>query len=285
MNRIPTPHIGQRTTDKVPTALCLLLCLLWGGVGQAWADDKPKEDTRPYLCEFGIQAGCGYYAGDATTHIFNNPREAYGAHFRYKFDQRWALQVKGLAHRITGVDYDDNLQPIIDEQTGKKKMWSTQMINIDVVAEFNFFRFGERQYDRRVKPITPYIFLGAGVSVYGSGLYPVNWDWKYFGGNDPEKVDETQVPCLLEKKKAVPVAFYFPLGFGMKWKFSDRLGLNIAWQHNIYMADNLEGRSSLNNSHDMNGSNILNFDITSQITLGIVFEFAKETKVCLHCQD
>lgn len=216
-----------------------------------------------YHCEIGVQAGTGYYAGDATRHIFNNPREAYGAHFRYKFDRRWALQVKGLAHRITGADYD---------KEGKKEMWTTQMINLDAVVEFNFFRFGERQYDRRVKPVTPYIFLGVGVSVYGNGLNVADWDWQYFGGDEADG------------KKAVPVACYFPLGLGLKWKFSERLGLNIAWQHNIYMADNLEGRSSLNNSYGMNGSNILNFDITSQLTLGIVFEFAQAKKICRFCR-
>ncbi len=268
MTRKERFHTCCRTLSSVWIWVCLLA---WCGVGQARADEKPKENNRPYLCEFGVQAGCGYYVGDATMHIFNYPREAYGAHFRYKFNSRWALRVEGMAHRITGVDYDEDRQPVLDEQ-GRKQMWTTQMINLDMAAEFNFFRFGERTYDRRVKPVTPYIFLGVGVSVYGSGLNMAKWDWQYFGGQEGEK-------------KAVPVAFYFPVGFGMKWKFSEHIGLNIAWQHNIYMADNLEGNQYLNNQHDMNGSNILNFDVTSQLTLGIVFEFAKEKKVCLHCQD
>ena len=64
------------------------------------------QEQRPYLCEIGLQAGCGYYVGDATPHIFTNPREAYGIHFRYKFTKRWALQVKGLTQRITGNEYE-----------------------------------------------------------------------------------------------------------------------------------------------------------------------------------
>ena len=274
MTRKELPLSCGRTLPSVWVWVCLLV---WGGVGQAWADEKPKEDPRPYLCEFGVQAGCGYYVGDATTHIFNNPREAYGAQFRYKFDSRWALRVEGMAHRITGVDYNEKRLPIKDEQ-GKKQMWTTQMINLDVAVEFNFFRFGERQYDRRVKPITPYIFLGVGVSVYGSGLNVAKWDWQYFGGQKGDANSSTQ------SVKAVLVAFYFPVGFGMKWKFSEHVGLNIAWQHNIYMADNLEGNKYLNNQYKMNGSNILNFDVTSQLTLGIVFEFAKEKKVCRTCR-
>ena len=68
-----------------------------------------------------------------------------------------------------------------------------------------------------------------------------------------------------------------------KWKFAKRFGLNLAWQHNLYIADNLEGMANLNNTYDLNGSNILNFDVTSQLTLGIVFEFAKEKAVCRTC--
>ncbi|MGM9836975.1 MAG: DUF6089 family protein [Paludibacteraceae bacterium] len=212
--------------------------LLWGAVGVVQADN------RAYLCELGLQAGCGYYVGDAAPHIFHHPREAYGAHFRYKFTPRWALQIKGLAHRITGNAYSDRGVRL-------DKMWETPMINIDAMAEFNFFRLGMRTYDSRIKPVTPYIFLGAGASLYGD--------------------------------KYNSIAFYIPLGFGLKWKFSERVGLNIAWQYNIYIADNLEGMPELGNTYNLNGSNILNNDLTSQLTLGIVFEFAKEKKVCRMC--
>lgn len=201
-------------------------------------------DNRAYTCELGVQGGCGYYVGDAATHIFTNVREAYGAHFRYKFDKRWALQVKGLTQTITG----DNMLngEVIDGQ------WKTPMINMDVMAEFNFFRFGMKEYDKRVKPVTPYIFLGV-----GCGLYGQDFD---------------------------NVAAYIPFGIGLKWKFSDRVGLNLAWQHNVYFADNLEGESELGNTYNLNGSNLFNCDLTSQLTLGIVFEFAKEKKICKFCR-
>lgn len=232
-------HIGM-------LSLAIALLSLWSSPTYA--------DSRPYLCEFGVQAGCGYYVGDATTHIFNHPREAYGAHFRYKFDQRWALQVKGLTQRIAGPDYNDQRQRKYDSQ-GKSILWQNNLINVDAMAEFNFFRFGAKSYDRRVKPLTPYIFLGAGVALYGNGQNAFS-----------------------------NVAFYIPCGLGLKWKFSDRFGLNLAWQHNIYMADNLEGVAILDNAYHLNGSNLLNFDVTSQLTLGIVFEFAKEKKVCRTCR-
>lgn len=209
--------------------------------------DVGYADNRPYLCELGLQGGIGYYAGDATPHIFNNVRECYGAHFRYKFDPHWALQVKGLHHRITG--------PIPEQYRNRKTgdMWLTPMINLDVMAEFNFFRLGMSTYNPKIKPFSPYIFLGIGMSIY---------DQKYSS-----------------------VAAYIPLGIGFKWMFAPQWSLNLAWQHNIYIADDLEQMDCFNNTYNLNGSNIMNFDITGQLTLGIVFAFAKGKKVCRHCDQ
>lgn len=214
--------------------LTLLLCM---------ATSIACAQPRQFHCEVGLQGGCGYYVGDATPHIFMNVREAYGAHFRYKFDQRWAIQVKGLTQRLTG--------PMLDNGRVLDTYWQTQMVNLDAMAEFNFFRFGAKEYDKRVKPLTPYIFLGVGCSLYGRDM--------------------------------LTPGFYIPLGFGLKWKFSQRFGLNLAWQHNVYVADNLEGVDNLNNTYKLNGSNIFNCDIAGQLTLGIVFEFAPEKKNCKYC--
>ena len=233
----------QETTYKADPILlrsvvisALVLCALSAQAAPA--------DEQPYLCELGVQAGCGYYVGDATPHIFQNPREAFGAQFRYKFTPRWALQVKGMGHRITG--------PIVDEDGQTlETMWQNKMINIDAAAEFNFFRFGGRVYNNRSFAATPYIFVGVGMSLYNEQFHSV--------------------------------AAYFPVGFGLKWQFAKFVGLNIAWQHNIYIADNLEGIASMSNTYNLNGWNIMNNDLTSQLTLGIVFEFAHEKKVCKFC--
>ena len=206
---------------------------------------------QPYLCEIGLQGGCGYYVGDAAQHIFMHPREAYGVHFRYKFTKRWAIQAKVSGQRITGYDYT---------MDGRKldTKWQNQLINVDVMAEFNFFRFGEaNRYDKRIKPYTPYIFLGIGAGVYGAN-----------GENKP----------IFNHAMA-----YIPLGIGFKWKFHDCVGLNIAWQHNIYMADNLESRESLDNKYQMNGWNWMNCDLTGMLTAGIVFEFGRAKAPCRIC--
>lgn len=202
------------------------------------------DDGRRAQCEFGIEGGCGYYLGDATDMPFKNVREMYGANFRYRFDQRWAIQAKGYTHRIIG-DYPSDMNM-------HNTQWTNQLVNIDVDAEFNFFRFGAKSYDRRIKPITPYVLVGIGV-------------------------------CLHDKFRKV--AAYVPFGVGVKWKFAPRFNLQLVWQNNIYLTDNLEGVDALNNTYHLNGSNILNFDQTSTISLGLTIEFAKEKKICRMCQQ
>ena len=212
---------------------------------------KAEIDDKPYLCEIGFQGGCGYYVGDAAQHIFMHPREAYGLHFRYKFTQRWAMQVKASGQRITGYDHT---------MDGKKltTMWQNNIIGVDAMAEFNFFRFGKaNKNDKRVRPYSPYIFLGIGVGIYGAEGYK---DANY-----------------------TKAAAYVPLGIGFKWRFAEQVGLNIAWQHNIYIADNLENRKELDNKYQMNGWNWMNCDLTGMLTVGIVFEFAQPNAPCRIC--
>ena len=214
-----------------------------------------RAQEQPYLCELGVQAGCGYYVGDAAPHIFMHPREAYGIHFRYKFTKRWAIQAKVSGQRLEGYDYT-----IRGVKLDTK--WQTQMINVDVMAEFNFFRFdAAHKYDKRIRPYTPYIFIGLGAGIY-------NGEW--------------WLPSSPEKHGTKATA-YVPLGIGFKWKFSEHCGLNIAWQHNIYMADNIECRDALDNKHQLNGWNWMNCDVTGMLTFGMVFEFAQAPKACRIC--
>ena len=228
---------------------CVAICLLSAGVS---ASAQMQGVKQHHPCELGVQAGCGYYVGDATPHIFTNVREAYGIHFRYKFTKRWAIQAKLSGQRIVGPVYD---------MRGEKMdaQWSNRLYHMDAMAEFNFFRFGSRnRLDKRTRPYTPYIFIGLGMSLY----------------NDI---------TVAEEAHELTFAGYVPLGFGFKWKFHENVGLNIAWQHNIYFSDDIEGQLPLNDKHHLNGWNWMNCDVTSMLTVGIVFEFVKEHKYCRIC--
>lgn len=203
-----------------------------------------RADERILRCELGIEGGCGYYMGDAAEVPFKNVREMYGATFRYHFDQRWSLTAQGVAHRITG-----KYKPIGTDIAEKK--WTNQLINLDVSAEFNFFRFGAPCYDIRVKPITPYLMVGLGVCLHG----------------DVQKI-----------------AMYIPFGIGLKWKFAPHFNLHVLLQNNFYFADNLENVKDLDAPYDLNGTNAFNNDLTTTISVGLTVEFAKDKKICRTCE-
>lgn len=271
-----------------------------------------------YVMEIGAQVGANYYIGDANPHIFMHPRELAGAQLRYKFDRRWCLSGKLNWSRF-GYEYgsynttkpggtntggttpgtDPGTNPGTDPGTGGggtggggtfpggggtlpggggtlpggrgmpqrslEKPWGDNdglsvrpLISGDVVAEFNFFEYGNDWEMGRIKPYTPYIFLGVGLGWYGI-------DWSR------------------DSKLGFPISLYVPFGVGFKWKFAPRWGLNIAWQHNLYFKDNLEAKADLNNTNELNGSNILENDLTGQLMVGIVFDFAKAKKACKTC--
>lgn len=224
-------------------------------------------DNRPYLCEIGLQGGCGYYVGEAAPHVFQNVQYAAGGHFRYKFTNRWSLRLEGMYQLLEGPykDYREPNNPYLSVFPADGR-WQTKMANIDVAAEFNFLRFGMPEYDERIKPYTPYLFLGVGMGI----LPGSRGDW-------------------------TAVAAYFPVGIGFKWQFCKWGALHVQWQHNIYCSDDLEnvwvpnadGKmiNPLGNTYDLNGTNIMNMDVTSQLTLGIVFAFGQKRKVCKLCEQ
>lgn len=202
-----------------------------------------QTPDKTYLCELGLLGGCGYYVGDAAPHIFMHPREAYGVLFRYKFDDRWAIQAKLSGQRIQ-----------------EPNVFENRLYNADVMGEFNFLRFGSKnEYDSRVKPYTPYIFIGVGTGV---NMH----DSVYTQGGTPRWS-----------------SIYIPVGIGFKWKFAERFGLNIAWQHNIYCADGIEGKKEQDNTHGLNGWNIMNMDLTGMLTVGLTVEFAPQKAPCRNC--
>lgn len=230
-------------------------------------------DEQPYLCEIGLQGGCGYYVGEAAPHIFQDVNYAAGLHFRYKFDKRWSIKVNGMYQVIKGPyqDYREPNNKKLEEYVENKKLtaadrWNSSMVNMDVTAEFNFLRFGMPEYDTRIKPYTPYLFLGIGAAV----IPGPRGEW-------------------------TNVAAYLPVGLGFKWQFSKRCALHVAWQHNIYFSDDLEnvwmkneeGKmiNPLGNTYDLNKANVMNMDISSQLTVGFVFAFAAKKKICRTCEQ
>ena len=207
--------------------------------------------NRPfYMLETGIMGGTAYYVGDLHEHIFIRPQYAAGLQFSYHFDRRWTITAKSQFCEIA-----------FDKKSG---LPNNRLINTDICAEFNFFKFDLRQYDPKIKPITPYIAVGFGMSIYGN------------------KVNEDNTLYFNDK------SFYVPFVLGMKWKMAKNWTMNIAWQHQVHFgmdADKIENSAAENNTYKLNKSNIIKNDLVSTLTLGITFAFARKPEKCRLCKD
>ena len=198
--------------------------------------------------EVGLHGGMTYYVGDANPKMFQHIREAYGLEVSYLLNQRWSFMLQGTGGRIAGRMPTE--QGLPDPQG---ELWTNYLVGIDAIARFNFLPFGiHDKYDLRVKPFTPYIFAGFGVMLHNN-----------FTAATP----------------------YVPVGVGFRWACSEHVGMFVAFQNDICFGDNLEGIPEYDNSHDLNGSNILNLDLVATVQFGIVFEFAKEKKICKFCEE
>lgn len=204
---------------------------------------------KHYFFEIGPLGGLSYYMGDAHTTILQHNGPAYGGVFRYKFNPRWVIAAKA---QYSGFGFETSEMAATNVTTSAKR----EIIETDVTAEFNFFHLERNTYHRHAKVYSPYLFLGIGAGVYDKG-----------------------------NTKRSGVAPYLPVGFGFKWNMTERLNLNIAWQHQLYLKDNLEGVSSLDNTKGLNGSNFLNNDLTSSIALSLTINFGREKRICRSCSQ
>ena len=263
-------------------AFCRYTAIALGLVWMLLTSTSVFADQRFYRLEIGVQAGAGYYMGELADYAFMSASEAYGVQLRCKIDERWALQFKGQRQRVINTIEGDN------EWGVAAGRYQTPMWHFDVTGEYNFFHFGLDEHDVRMHPVTPFIFLGVGMTAHNvlasnkSGYPMVGWK---------ARVDANGKTTYTYHEP--DFAMYIPVGVGLKWKFAPRWQLQLAWQHQIYVlnGDGLEGvivqsdPAKFNDSYQMNGSNILNNDIVSTLTVGLVFEFAHDKKICVQCRD
>ena len=252
-------------------AICRYTVFSLGLVWMLFSSTSVLAEEQFYRLELGVQAGAAYYMGDLAPYAFMSLGETYGAQVRCKIDPRWALQFKGQRQRVINYFESENQWDVPEGR------YQTPMWHFDITGEFNFFRFGIHQYDVRMHNLTPFISLGLGFTAYN--IYAET---------------EKEYPAFeIDNMVRLDYAMYIPVGVGLKWKFAQRWQLQLAWQHQIYVlnGDGLEGvisalRPSLfNDEYQMNGTNILNNDVTSTLTVGLIFEFAHDKKICLHCKE
>lgn len=159
--------------------------------------------------DIGIIGGTNFYLGDINQEkVLYSPGYNFGAIFRYNFDKRSSLRLKGMYAKISGSDNDfDNV--LIGRAPNT---FSTSLINVAAQAEYCFFdyRTGDIAYSW-----TPYLTGGIGYSFI----------------------------LASSSTAGVPANGHFtiPFGCGAKINLGPRLSGGIEWTFNKTFSDRVDG--------------------------------------------
>lgn len=126
---------------------CFLLLLMIVGISSVWGQSKFAHQ------ELGLAVGGTNYLGDLNNQsMFGTLHWAGSAHYRYKFNDRWALMAEGTYGQLEGGNPD-----VVPSRNlyFKSELWEAA-----IRVEFNFFPFG---MSGRQACWCPFLFGGIGL--------------------------------------------------------------------------------------------------------------------------
>lgn len=195
-----------------------------------------------YKGEIGGMLGGALYTGDAEGRYPEDVTLFYGALFRYKFNTRVALRAEFSRAKAEGVySYNNSVT---------EYSFSNQLSIVDFCGEFNFFDYEINKYNRYSSRVSPYIFAGVGTMLYNFNNAGVH-------------------------TKAT-----IPFGLGVKVKIAPRWNANLQYTARLLLGDSMEGVPLLNNPAGLNGSNFMNNDLLSTLSVGISYDILKKKCNC-----
>lgn len=207
-----------------------------------------EAQTAPeYRLEIGGGVGALTYLGDFNASILNDIQPMGSLLAKYKTNPRTALalnisygQVKGTSNEAKTY-YPDS----------KDYHFSNSVVDVGLRYEYNFWPFGTGQEYFGAKPLTPFIYIGAGVTI--------------------------------AKPESTEVALSIPLGGGVKYKLADRLNLALEWTIHFTSSDLLDG---IKDPYGIKSSGLFkNTDCYSYLRATLTYDLWAKCKTCHNDRD
>lgn len=206
---------------------------------------KSGAQTAPYKFDFGASLGMSGYLGDANaTNPFRHPGFTADLRAAYLIDTRWQLRAMLSTMGLSGNTTEINNVLPNDEQFS----FTSQVVDLCVRGEFNFFSYGIGETYKRLKRWSPYLAVGVGVSM---GLS---------GGNT------TVAPSI-------------PMAFGVRFKAKERLNLFAEFSMTKVFSDHIDSSEIADLNH-IKTDFYKSTDWFSRLTVGITYEFGKRCETC-----
>ena len=218
----------------LPVAVVVMLCTCVHAVAQ----------TTPYKFDVGVGVGMSGYVGEASSNIFAHPGCAGELSARYLPDSRWALRGVFGVFGLSGTT--EGMADVLPDNA--VYAFKSQVYDLGVRAEFNFFPYGIGETYKRLRRWTPYLALGIGASMSSCD-------------------------------GQTSAAFTVPMAFGFKFKLRERINLMAEFSMTKAFGDHVDGKQ-LADLNTIKTAFYKNTDWYSRITVGISYEFGKRCETC-----
>lgn len=207
-----------------------------------------NAQTEPeYRLEVGGGVGALTYLGDFNQGLFQDMQPMGSLVAKYRMSPRtaWALNV-GYGQLKGSLSSAKTYYPDITDYR-----FTASLVDVGVRYEYNFWPYGTGQEYRGAKRLTPYIYIGAGVTIA-----------------TPE---------------STTVGMNVPLGGGVKYKIGDRLNLAVEWTMHFTNSDKLDG---VEDPYGIKSSGLFkNTDCYSQLRMTVTYDFWAKCKTCHNDRD
>lgn len=211
-----------------------------------------QAQTEPeYRLEVGGGIGTVTYLGDFNSNLFRDMQPMGSLLAKYRIDPRQALALNISYGKLKGSSsnektyYPDSI---------KDYSFKTNLVDVGLRYEYNFWPYGTGQEYRGAKRLTPYIYIGMGATIVKA-----------------DTADKTEV------------AFNLPLGGGVKYKMADRLNLGVEWTIHFTTSDMLDG---VKDPYGITSSGLFkNTDCYSQLRVSVTYDLWAKCKTCHNDRD
>ena len=220
----------------------LLWILLLAAVGA-------KAQTEPeYRLELGGGVGLLTYLGDFNTNLMKNTQPIFSLLAKYKFDHRQALALNVSYGTLKGsAKYEKSYYPNVQEDYSFKN----NVLDVGLRYEYNFWPYGTGEEYRGAKRLTPYIYIGLGITACKAG--------------------KTEMGVNL------------PVGAGVKYKAADRVNVALEWTMHFTSNDRLDG---IEDPYGIKRSGLFkNTDCYSHLRLSLTYDLWAKCKTCHNDRD
>ncbi len=214
-----------------------------------WAVAAKAQTEPEYRLEIGGGVGAVTYLGDFNGNLFKEIQPMGSLLAKYRFTPRMAVAFNASYGQLKGSSRNAKTYYPIADYTFK-----SSLVDVGLRYEYNFWPYGTGLEYRGAKRLTPYIYIGLGLTL--------------------AKPNTTN---------SMEAAFNLPLGGGVKYKLGDRLNLGVEWTIHFTSSDMLDG---MKDPYGIKSSGMFkNTDCYSQLRMSLTYDLWKKCKTCHNDRD